>query len=140
MATTIIPAYQPLFSVDSGQIGTGSTGVSVANNSSATSASTTGTNLYKIEMTPGIWIWSINARFASNSTGIRRITVHASSGNISATPYWSLSRSADPNTYTFMHLTLLINATEDTTWYVNATQNSGGNLTCICYANYVKLA
>lgn len=122
-ATTITGMIRELHSAI-GQITsfTSSADVVVA---SSTSDSSVYRAIGQIDLTAGTWVVVSKARFSTNSTGVRRLNLSTEQ----AATGWTVSLPA-ANAVEDIQLVSLLSVPEATTYYLNAWQNSGSNLTC----------
>ena len=113
------------------------TGASV----SLASATSGMTNLCSFKLTPGLWIVSFVARFATNATGYRfAIIATTSTGTTAINDSSSLLCAPANGNTTRVGLTTAINVASSTTYYLNARQNSGSTLTSYGYIMAVKVS
>lgn len=78
-----------------------------------------------LALTKGTWVVICKARFSSNSTGVRRLNL----SDTSASGGWTVSYPA-ANGIEDIQMIDIVSPDEETTYYLNAYQNSGANLTC----------
>lgn len=98
----------------------------------------TATKLCQIILYPGTWVVTYGVRFPANNTGIRRINLATSSGAGDS----NIQVNATTSGITQLTSTRVYNLSSQTTFYLNAWQNSGSTLSLVAggdnYANYVK--
>ena len=85
-----------------------------------------------LALTKGTWVVICKARFSSNSTGVRRLNL----SDTSASGGWLVSYPA-ANGIEDIQMIDIVSPDEETTYYLNAYQNSGSNLTCP--SGYVRI-
>ena len=104
--------------------------IATAAPSAVSVATSTWKSVASISLATGRWYVSVNARFASNATGLRKLVVNktqdSSSNDIGI--ICNDIRSANDNDYTFGAVSFPINCTETTVLYANVWQNSGSSL------------
>lgn len=87
------------------------------------------TTVNKITLTAGTWLVLTTVAFASNSNGFRSLGIGTDS---SATGGWGYAHQADAaaanNRQTTLHNVSIFSPTASTTYYVNAYQDSGSNI------------
>ena len=97
-------------------------------NQSVTSA--TDTNMGSFTLSKGLWLVTITARWNANATGIRQVWL-ASSSTGAALNYGSVvSHQAVNGAITSEQLTVFLNVSASTTYYIVVRQSSGSALTC----------
>lgn len=100
--------------------------VSSNNSADVTIPTSTATAVTSVTLDPGKWIIVGKVRFASNATGARRINISTTSGAGDIQFQISAGSAVQLNLQT----TVIEEVTESTTYYLNAWQNSGGDLSC----------
>ena len=113
-----------------------------SNGSSITLASkTTMTNLNSFTLSKGTWIVSIAVRFNSNATGRRSVSMSDTDSDLSAINVnWGETKNAVNGAYTYLHLCSTVKVTSSSqTYYINAYQNSGGNLDVVAFWDAVRV-
>ena len=103
-----------------------STTVSLTNSSSTSDWK----NVATVIVAPGSWVDTVTVSFASNSTGIRRICLSTTSTGGQPGHNVLQSAAAIPDVYTTLQFTFFLQATTQTTYYINAVQTSGSTLNC----------
>lgn len=99
---------------------------------SPTKTITSGTswqNIMSFDLTPGLWLLEFTARFSSNATGYRGISISTSSGGSAQTYLLQDMRRAVSGSLTYCKITATYRAAANVTRYLNAIQNSGADLT-----------
>ena len=97
-------------------------------NQSITSA--TDTNMGSFTLAKGLWLVTVTARWNANATGVRQVWL-ASSSTGSALNYSSVvSHQGANGAITSEQLTVFLNVTASTTYYIVVRQSSGSALTC----------
>ena len=97
-------------------------------NQSVTSA--TDTNMGSFTLAKGLWLVVVTARWDANATGVRQVWL-ASSSTGSALNYSSVvSHQGANGAITSEQLTVFLNVTSQTTYYIVVRQSSGSALTC----------
>ena len=113
-----------------------------SNGSSITLASkTTMTNLNSFTLSKGTWIVSVAVRFNSNATGRRSVSMSDTDSDLSAiNVHWGETKNAVNGAYTYLHLCSTVKVTSSSqTYYINAYQNSGGNLDVVAFWDAVRV-
>ena len=88
----------------------------------------------------GRWLIYFTVRFASNATGRRWALLSTSqNSNSNISVQFSDERPATSGDYTFLKAIDCQATTGSTTYYVNAWQNSGGNLTCLARISALRI-
>lgn len=88
----------------------------------------------------GRWLIYFTVRFASNATGRRWALLSTSqNSNSNVSVQFSDERPATSGDYTFLKAIDCQSTTGSTTYYVNAWQNSGGNLTCLARISALRI-
>ena len=115
---------------------------SSGNDSDVTVPTATDKNLCSISLAAGTWLIKCGATFANNSTGRRRINLHTSSASSSS--QWIRHTGTNANAVsgaaTFLEGAHVVSISSSTTFYLVASQTSGGNLTCQGYLRAVRIA
>lgn len=93
------------------------------------SSGTTWQNVKSFDLTPGLWVIEIAARFSTNASGYRALNVSSTSGGSAISYLTQDIRAAVPGTFTYMKLTATYRSATNSTLYINAQQNSGASLT-----------
>lgn len=93
------------------------------------------------DLDPGTYLVQIHFAFATNASK-RRVGLVSYSANSSAqiSSLWRASAAAVDGENTFLNICGVVKPNTTTTFYLNAMQNSGSNLTTFASYNYVRLA
>lgn len=98
------------------------------------------TNLGSFTLPEGLWIVRVHVRWGTNGSGNRSINISTSSGGDALSVWNTMKVPASPTSYTHVSLvTFLRPANPPTTYYVNAQQNSGSNVTATTRWGAVKI-
>lgn len=106
---------------------------------SASVSSGSSVALASISIDPGVWVVSAAVKFASNATGVRRLTVVGTSGSTSTNSEYSVISPAVSGTNTILNKTRIIAASTASTLYLTAYQNSGSALTAYATISAVRI-
>lgn len=96
-------------------------------------------NIGSISIPKGVWLVSVSAEFASNSTGYRLATFSTSSSTGGANLRTQRMPAAS-GAATNVPMMFVVSATTATTYYFNVVQNSGSTLTVKSRYSLIKLA
>lgn len=99
--------------------------IKTVNASSTTIATATNKVVASIVLTAGTWIITARARFSANATGYRHINISTTSADNGV----HIQVPAVNGAVTQLALTRIVSITAQTTFYLNAYQNSGSTLT-----------
>ena len=97
------------------------------------------TNVQTITIQPGTWIYKITVAFADNGNGIRKACMSSTSGGGQTGVDTLQVTHAVSGTYTVLQIVFFYTATETTTFYVNAYQDSGSTINCYPRLHYLKI-
>lgn len=86
------------------------------------------TQLLSISLPAGVWLLKISARFAENTTGVRRLSFGTDSAADGDVVWRNAEGNASETNYTYLHLITFAAPNSTTTYYINAYQNSGKSL------------
>ena len=101
--------------------------------SGGTKSLSTGTswqNVMELELAPGSWFVVVTCNFASNATGRRGVCMSTTATGSQTGHNVLRTATAVNGTYTTLQFSFPVEVSETTTFYINAYQNSGGNLNC----------
>lgn len=79
----------------------------------------------QITLPAGSWLLTGKVRFSTGTTGVRRLNFSTTAGGTG----WTVSHPA-ANAIEDIQVVTMLTLTEETTYYLNAWQNSGASLTC----------
>ena len=99
--------------------------ISGKNSSQIAVATSTYTTIASVELSAGTWIIIGECQFTSNSTGVRRLSILAST----ATDTWQVSYGAGSEQMK-IQITKILEVSSITTYNLRAWQNSGSSLNC----------
>lgn len=116
-------------------------GTIVAADASKSISSGTGTDICSVTLDPGTWLIEGNVAFVSNGTGRRIADLSTGSGSVSAgvIAQTGVEVPAVSGGYTALHTGWFTKRTAQTTIYLNAYQDSGGNLTATGYIRAMRI-
>lgn len=116
-------------------------GAITAANGTVSVASGTGTAICSVTLDPGTWLIEGNVAFVSNGTGRRIADIATGSGSVSAgvISQTGVEVPAVSGGYTALHTGWFTKRTAQTTVYLNAYQDSGGNLTATGYLRAMRI-
>ena len=98
------------------------------------------TDLGSFTLSKGTWLIIATINFASNSSGYRAGIISSTSGASSANYTSTVMCGAAPSDVTRMQIVSILQPSSDTTYYVEAKQNSGSTLSCAARVMYIKLS
>jgi len=116
-------------------------GAITAANDTVSVASGTGTAICSVTLEAGTWLIEGNLAFASNATGRRIADLATGSGSVTSgvIAQTGVEVPAVSGGYTALHTTWQTKRTAQTTVYLNAYQDSGGNLTATGYLRAMRI-
>lgn len=98
------------------------------------------TNVNSVTIPEGKYIVEYGGYFATNANGWRRVNLSTSNSLTASPPRWYLRFSNAVNgKATYMGGTTIVNNDAPRTYYLQAAQNSGGNLSFYGYLNYIRI-
>lgn len=98
------------------------------------------TDLGSFTLSKGTWLVIATINFASNASGYRAGIISSTSGASSANYTSTAICGAAPSDVTRMQIVSILQPSSDTTYYVEAKQNSGSTLSCAARVMYIKLS
>ena len=104
-----------------------------------TVATATGTSVCSVTLPPGTWIVSGTVQFTSNATGRRFVNLSTTDGYATNTASGGESRPAASGGATTCNRVRVFVPIASLTVYLNAWQNSGGDLSCVGNIQAVRI-
>lgn len=101
---------------------------------------TTGVSTGTITLSAGVWIVLTCVRFSQNANGIRRSSLSTSAGTMSTALFMGNIVATGSGTYIYVYTPFLLTLGSETTYNLNAGQNSGSALNAIGYIRAYKLS
>lgn len=100
----------------------------------------TGVSTCTIQLPPGTWLVLSCVRFNQNANGIRRSSLSTSAGNMSSALFAGNIVAAGAGTYMYVYTPFLLTLGSQTTYNLNAGQNSGSALNAMGYIRAYRLS
>lgn len=100
----------------------------------------TGVSTGTITLPAGVWLVLTCVRFSQNANGIRRSSLSTSAGTMSTALFMGNIVATGSGTYIYVYTPFLLTLGSETTYNLNAGQNSGSALNAIGYIRAYKLS